>query len=402
MQLSKKMENLGTEVAFDVLEEVTNLTTAGKDIISLAIGEPNFTTPEVIKEAGVAAIRSDKTGYSPSAGISELRARVAEYLSETRGIDYLESETIVAPGAKPLIFYGLLALIEPGMEVIYPNPGFPIYESVIELLGGIPVPLPLRAENNFEFSLSELKELISPNTGGIIINSPHNPTGSIISREKLVLLADEIIKHDLWAISDEVYSELVYLDEAFSLAGLPGMQERTLLIDSFSKSYAMTGWRIGFAGGSKELIDGISKLITNSVSCTATFTQLAALTALEEARDDLDQMKKKLEERRDLVWRHLNRIPGLSCQKPAGSYYFYADVTEICHNLNLTDSEELQKYLLKEAGVALLHRECFGDKFPGEDREYIRLSFASCSKDRLKEAISRIERAVTTPKFQVS
>ncbi|MFN2363438.1 MAG: pyridoxal phosphate-dependent aminotransferase [Halarsenatibacteraceae bacterium] len=402
MQLSKKMENLGTEVAFDVLEEVANLTTAGRDIISLAIGEPNFTTPEVVKEAGVAAIRNDKTGYSPSAGILELREKVAEYLSETRGIDYLSSETIVAPGAKPFIFYGLLALVEPGMEVIYPSPGFPIYESVIELLGGIAVPLPLRAENNFEFSLSELKELISPRTGGIIINSPHNPTGAIISREKLALLADEIIKHDLWAISDEVYSELVYIDEAFSLAGLPGMKERTLLIDSFSKSYAMTGWRIGFAGGSKELVDGISKLITNSVSCTATFTQLAALTALEKARDDLDQMKKKLEERRDLVWQHLNRISGLSCQKPAGSYYFYADVTEICHNLNLADSKELQEYLLKEAGVALLHRECFGDKFPGEDREYIRISFASCSKDKLREAISRIERAITAPKSQVS
>lgn len=402
MQLAEKMQDLGTEIAFDVLEEVKSMTTAGRDVISLAIGEPDFTTPEVIKEAGISAIRADKTGYSPSAGLPELRRELAHYLNRTRNANYSQEETVVAPGAKPLLFYGLLALIKPGMEVIYPNPGFPIYESVIRLMGGVPVPLPLRSENEFQFSPVELKKLITPNTGGIIINSPHNPTGTVINSTNMEQLAEIVRAYELWAIADEVYSELVYEETASSLVNFPGMKEQTLLIDSFSKSYAMTGWRIGFAGGSQKLINAISRLITNSVSCTATFTQHAALAALQEAGTQVEEMRDILQERAELVAEQINAIEGIHCLKPAGSYYCYIDVTLACRQLNLANSRELQEYLLQEAGVALLYQDCFGGRLPEEKGEFLRLSFASCDKSRLKEATARIDQAINQLHYQVS
>ncbi len=401
MQLAQRVNGLGSEVAFEVLEEVGRLTAAGRDIISLAIGEPDFTTPEKIKEAGISAIRNDKTGYSPSAGIPELRKEIANYLRQTRKIDYSPAETVVAPGAKPLIFYGLLALVEPGMEVIYPNPGFPIYESAIELLGGIPRALPLRPEYDFAFNLSELQELISSRTGGIIINSPHNPTGSIISRNKIKQLAELISTHDLWAISDEVYSELVYEERAPSLAELSKVRDNTLLIDGFSKSFAMTGWRIGFAAGPQKLIDVISKLITNSVSCTATFTQHAGIKALTESRDSLKNMVAELKRRRELIWQGLNEIEGISCPKPAGAFYAFADVTAACRNLGFRDAAALQQHLLEKAGVAVLHRECFGSRNSSEEKEFLRLSYAS-KYEEIQEALRRIRQAVEVPHYQIS
>ena len=401
MQLANRVTGLGSEVAFEVLEEVENLTAAGRDIISLAIGEPDFTTPEPIKEAGISAIRNDKTGYSPSAGIPELRDRIADYLQQTRQVDYSPAETVVAPGAKPLIFYGLLALVEPGMEVIYPNPGFPIYESAIELLGGIPKALPLRPEYDFTFNISELEKLINPRTGGIIINSPHNPTGSIIPRDKMGQLADLINDNDLWAISDEVYSELVYEGRAPSLAEFPSAKENTLLIDGFSKSYAMTGWRIGFAAGSRELIDVISKLITNSVSCTATFTQHAGVTALTKSRDSIKKMVTELKRRRDLIWKGLNEIKGIHCRKPEGAFYAFADVTAACRNLGLNNAAALQQHLLEEAGVAVLHRECFGSKNSSEKKEFLRFSYAS-KYELIQEALERIRRAVEVSNYKIS
>ncbi len=401
MQLANRVQNLESEVAFQVLEEVKSLTATGKDIISLAIGEPDFTTPEIIKEAGITAIENNKTGYSPSAGIPELRQEVANYLNQSRQVNYGPEETIVAPGAKPLIFYALMALVEPGQEVIYPNPGFPIYETVIEMMGGIPRPLPLRAENKFSFAVDELKNLLGPKTAGIILNSPHNPTGSVIPEEQLAEIAEIIKAQDLWAISDEVYSELVYDRDHNSLAEFSGIKDRLFLIDGFSKSYAMTGWRIGFGAGSEKLIKIISKLITNSVSCTATFTQHAALKALKAGQDSLASMVTELNRRRDFIWQGLNSIKGFKCQKPAGAFYAFVDVSEACQNLELQDAQELQRYLLDKAGVAVLHRECFGSKNRAEQGEFLRISYAN-RYELLEEAIRRIKNAVEIGKFQIS
>ncbi len=393
MQFSSRMKNLKTEEAFEVLEEVNSLREEGRDVISLAIGEPDFNTPDKVKKAGIEAIKAGKTGYSPSPGIPELREEIAGHLSASRGVKYSRQNTVAAPGAKPLIFYGLLAVIEPGSEVIYPSPGFPVYESLIEIFDGRAVPYSLPAEEGFELDPEEIEAKVNANTDAIIINSPHNPTGSVISRAKLEKLADIAKEYDLWVISDEVYFELVYDDSIASIAALPGMKERTLIIDSFSKSYAMTGWRIGFGGGPQDLIAIISKLITNSVSCTATFTQHAAVKALRSCDDFLQNIVEELEERRDLVYTGLNEVKGIKCQKPEGAFYAYADVTEVCQLLGLKNAAELQEFLLEQAGVAVLYRECFGDKLADEKREYIRISYAN-SQENIAEALGRIKNLV--------
>ena len=393
MQFSPRMKNLKTEEAFEVLEEVNRLREEGKDVISLAIGEPDFNTPDNVKEAGIEAIKADKTCYSPSPGIPELRQEIADHLSSSRGVEYARENTVAAPGAKPLIFYGILAVMEPGSEVAYPSPGFPVYESIIELFDGVPVPYSLPAEKGFEVDPEEIKAKVNENTDAIIINSPHNPTGSVISPAKLEKLADIAEEYDLWVISDEVYFDLVYDDNIYSIAALPGLKERTLIIDSFSKSYAMTGWRIGFGGGPEELIARISKLITNSVSCTATFTQHAAVKALRSDDGFLQNIVEELEERRDLVYRGLNEVRGIKCQKPEGAFYAYADVTEVCKLLGLKNAAEFQEFLLYQAGVAVLYRECFGDKFADEKREYIRISYAN-SQENIAEALERIKNLV--------
>ncbi len=390
MQMASRVKNLGTEQAFEVLEEVNSLRDQGKNIISLAIGEPDFNTPEEIKKAGIEAIKNNKTGYSPSPGIPVLRQEVANYLSQTRGAKYNPEETVVAPGAKPLIFYGIMALMERGDKVIYPNPGFPVYNSIIEMIGGEAVPLPLRAENSFNYSPEELRDIIDDETTGIIINSPQNPTGAVIDSNRMAELAGIIREENLWVISDEVYSEMVYDEKASSIVDYPGMKERTLLIDGFSKTFAMTGWRIGYAGGPQELSARIGKLITNSVSCTATFTQHAAAEALKSVEKYRQNMVSELKERRDLIFKGLNDIRGISCQKPKGAFYAYADVTKACEILQLADAAEFQKFLLHKAGVAVLYRECFGDRFPGENREYIRLSFANNQKN-ISRALTRIK-----------
>lgn len=393
MQLASRVRNLGTEQAFNVLEEVNDLREMGKDIISLAIGEPDFNTPDVVKEAGIRAIENNKTEYSPSPGIPELREEVSGHLSRSRGAEYGPEEAVIAPGAKPLIFYGIMALMERGDKVIYPSPGFPVYSSIIEMMGGEAIPLPLRAENGFNFSPEELRNIIDEETEGIIVNSPHNPTGSVIERERMAQIAGLIREKDLWVISDEVYSEITYEGKAASIVDFPGMKKRTLLIDGFSKTFAMTGWRIGYAGGPDMLIDRIGKLITNSVSCTATFTQHAAVEALRSGGEFRKNMVAELEERRDLVYRGLNEIDGIRSHKPGGAFYAYADVTEACESLGLENAAEFQEYLLHEAGVAVLYRECFGSRFPGENREYIRISYAS-SQENISRALERIEQAV--------
>ncbi|SDL32171.1 pyridoxal phosphate-dependent aminotransferase [Halarsenatibacter silvermanii] len=393
MKFSPRMKNLKSEKAFDVLEEVNSLREEGKDVISLAIGEPDFNTPENVKRAGIKAIEANKTGYSPSPGITELREEAAKYFSASREVSFSAENAIIAPGAKPLIFYGLLAMMGPDSEAAYPSPGFPVYESIIELFEGKPVPYSLPAEEGFDIDPDEIRSKTNEKTDVLIINSPHNPTGSVISKESLVELAEIAEEYDYWIISDEVYFELSYGGDVDSIASLPGMKERTLIIDSFSKTYAMTGWRIGFGAGPRQLIDKIGKLITNSVSCTATFTQHAAVEALRSGGQFRQKMVDELKERRDLVYRELNKVEGIECQKPEGAFYAYADVTEACELLGLENAAEFQKFLLHEAGVAVLYRECFGSRFSDEEEEYIRISFAN-SQENISRAINRIRKKV--------
>lgn len=393
MKLADKMYTLGTETAFEVLAEVVKLKSQGKDIISFAIGEPDFNTPENIKEAGIEAIKDNFTHYSPSAGLPEVREVLADYISKTRGIDVSSAEVVITPGAKPIIFYGLLATINPGDEVIYPNPGFPIYESVIKYVGGVPVPLALREEREFSFRPEELESKITDKTRMIIINSPHNPTGGILSAADLKQIAGIAVANNLWVLSDEVYSRIIYDQQFESIISLPGMKERTILIEGMSKTYAMTGWRIGYGVAPELVTNAIARLCTNSISCTATFTQLAALEAVTGQQQDTAKMVQEFKERRDLIVAGLNDIKGITCLNPKGAFYVYPNVTEACKNLGFNNAKELQQYLLYKADVAVLPQTSFGMRNEGETEEYIRLSFAT-SKKNIIEGLARIKRAI--------
>ncbi|NLK08887.1 MAG: pyridoxal phosphate-dependent aminotransferase [Firmicutes bacterium] len=390
MKIADRMGKLGTETAFEVLAEVQRLTNQGKDIISFAIGEPDFATPANIKEAGIEAIRADETHYSPSAGRSELREAIAKYIKSTRKITVNPEHVVVTPGAKPIIFFTALALLNPGDEAIYPTPGFPIYESVIRFAGGKPVPLPLLESKNFEFDLDYFRSLITPRTRLVILNSPHNPTGGMLSKATLEAVAEMALKHDLWVLSDEVYSRIVFDGEFFSITGIPGMQERTILLDGFSKTYAMTGWRLGYGVMNEELAVHVARLVTNSESCTATFTQLAGVAALEGPQDATAAMVEEFKRRRDLIVSGLNDIRGIQCLLPAGAFYVFPNVTEACKNLGLKDSRALQHKLLHDAGVAVLARTSFGKRQPGEKEEYLRFSYAT-SEDLIVQGLDRIK-----------
>jgi len=393
MEKAKRMERLGTETAFEVLAEVNKLKAEGKDIISFAIGEPDFDTPQNIKDAGIKAIKDGYTHYSPSSGVPYLRESVARYISKTRGIEVDPEEVVITPGAKPIIAYGILACVNEGDEVIYPNPGFPIYESFINFVGAKSVPLPLLEEKEFSFDPKQLEAKITDKTKMIIINSPQNPTGGILTQDDLRMIAEISKEKDIWIVSDEIYSQIIYDAEFKSIASIPGMKERTILIDGFSKTYAMTGWRLGFGVMRKDLAQDITRIQTNINSCTNTFIQYAGVEALEGPQDSSLSMVKEFKERRELIWEGLNEIKGIRCIKPKGAFYIYPNVTEVCQNLNLKGSKELQKYLLYEAGVAVLSRSCFGCRNEGEKEEYIRLSYATSKKDIL-EGLKRIKKAV--------
>jgi aspartate aminotransferase len=393
MQIANHMDRLGTETAFEVLAEVNKLKAQGKDIISFAIGEPDFDTPSNIIEAGSKALHEGYTHYGPSAGLMPFRESIARYISRTRGIEVSPEEVVVTPGAKPIIFYSILACINEGDEVIYPNPGFPIYESVINFVGAKAVPLPLLEEKDFRFDINILKEKISDRTKLIIINSPQNPTGGILTQADLKAIADIAIQNNIWVFSDEIYCNMVYDGEFQSIASLPGMKERTILLDGFSKTYAMTGWRLGFGVMNPELATHFTRLETNSVSCTATFIQMAGIEALEGPQEESLKMIKEFHSRRDIIVKALNDVEGISCKNPGGAFYVFPNVTEACRNLNLKDSRELQQYLLYKAGVAVLARTCFGRKNQGENQEYIRLSYAN-SRENIREGIKRIKKAV--------
>ena len=393
MKLAQRMDRLGTENAFIVLDEVNSLVKQGKDIISFCIGEPDFDTPANIKRAAIKAIEDGYTHYSPSAGLPELRKVVADYIAKTRRIVASPDEVVIAPGGKPIIYYVIHALIESGDEVIYPNPGYPIYESIINFVGATPIPAPLLEEKNFSFDINYIKRLVNSRTKMIVLNSPQNPTGGILSSEDLKSIAEIAEKNDLWVLSDEIYSRIIYDGEFCSIASIDGLKERTIILDGFSKTYAMTGWRIGYGVMQKELATRIAQLITNCESCTATFTQIAAKEAYLGTQKDTEKMVAEFKARRDLIVGGLNDIAGIKCFKPCGSFYVFPNVTEVCERLGFSDSKEFQKHLLYNANVAVLPRTSFGVKNIGESQEYIRLSYAT-SKDNIIGGLKRIKKAV--------
>jgi len=398
MKIAKRISRLGTETAFDVLAQVNELRSKGRDIVALSIGEPACATADYIKEAAKKALDRNFTHYCPSAGIPEFRKVIAEYVAPTRGIPVEPDEVVVVPGGKPTIFFSILACIEEGDEVIYPLPGYPIYESMVNFVGGTPVPIRLREEKRFSFDVQELRSKITKNTRMIIMNSPHNPTGGIIPKNDLHEVAELALKHDLWVLSDEIYSRIVYEGKAESVSQFPGMKERTIILDGHSKTYAMTGWRVGYGVMPKQLATHVSRLMTNSNSCTATFTQHAAMEAMVGPQDYAEAMVKEFQGNRELIVNGLNRIDGFFCHMPAGAFYAYPNVTRACRRIGFKNSKELQQFLLYKGGVAVLGQQCFGTRTPEDDQEYIRLSYVSSEKD-IREALRRIETAISDNKL---
>ncbi|HXZ91468.1 MAG TPA: pyridoxal phosphate-dependent aminotransferase, partial [Burkholderiales bacterium] len=390
-EISKRAASLGTENAFVVLAEVNELVRRGKDIISLCIGQPDFPAPENVQQAGIRAIREGRHGYTPSAGISELREAAAKYLSQRRGgLPIRPDDVVVGAGAKPFIAYAILSTTDYGAgdEVIYPNPGFPIYESQIVASGARPVPIHLRESRGFSFDPAELERLITPRTRLLILNTPHNPTGGLLSRKELEAIAAILKKHpQVWVYADEIYSRLVYAGEFFSIAQVPGMYERTIICDGASKAWAMTGWRIGFAANPL-LAPVFTRWITNTDSCASQISQWAALEAVSGPQDAAEAMRASFLARRDLIVRLLAQVPGVTCQVPGGAFYVWPNVTEACRMIGAADSEEFRRRLLNEAGVALLADIHFGARVPGEG-QHVRFSYAA-SNEAIERGVARM------------
>ncbi|MFQ3676200.1 MAG: pyridoxal phosphate-dependent aminotransferase [Endomicrobiia bacterium] len=385
MRLAIRMARLGTETAFEVLARARALESQGKSIVHLEIGEPDFDTPQNIKKAAIDAINNNFTHYGPSTGLPEHRKTIAEYISKTRGISVDPDEVVVTPGAKPIIFFTILTWLRPGDEVLTPSPGFPIYESMINFVGAKPILYPLREENNFDVDIDELKKLVTPMTKMIILNSPQNPTGSVLSKETLKEISRIVLEdNDILVISDEVYSEIIYEGEHSSIASIPGMKDRTVIIDGYSKTFAMTGWRCGYGIMNKELAKYVSQLQTNSTSCTATFTQMACIEALKGPKDAVKKMVSEFKTRRDIIVEGLNKIPGFSCKMPKGAFYVFPNIKGTGKT-----AKELEEYLLNEAGVACLSGTAFGAYGKG----YLRFSYAN-SVENIKEALKRIDTAI--------
>ena len=378
--LAARMSRLGTETAFEVLAKARALEAKGRDIVHLEIGEPDFDTPPAIVAAGVAALERGETHYTPSAGVIELREAIARYVIR-RGVRADPDQVIVTPGAKPIMFYALLALLEKGDEAIYPDPGFPIYSSMIDFAHARGVPLALREENEFQPDLDELRSLVNPRTKVLVLNSPNNPTGGVLSRSAIREIAALARERDLWVLADEIYGELVYDGQHHSIAAEEGMAERTILLDGFSKTFAMTGWRLGYGVFPRALVEPVAKLVTNSVSCTATFVQRAGTVALSSRPPEVDRMIAEFRRRRDAVVKGLNAVPGITCRTPQGSFYVFPNI----RGLGLRSSTEVADRLLTEAGVATLTGTCFGAVGEG----HLRLSYAN-SLANLDKAVARI------------
>jgi aspartate/methionine/tyrosine aminotransferase len=384
MQLAERMSRLGTETAFEVLARAKALEAQGREIIHLEIGEPDFDTPGHIVEAAVGALRDGQTHYTPSSGIPPLRQAIARHIGQTRGVEVNPDGVVVTPGAKPIMFFAILALLGPGDEAIYPNPGFPIYESMINFVGATPVALPLREEKDFRFDPDEFRSLVSDRTKLIILNSPQNPTGGILTRQDLEVVADVARERGIMVLTDEVYNQMLYEGEHVSILSLPGMAPYTILLDGFSKTYAMTGWRLGYGVMPLELAAQMTKLMVNSNSCTAAFSQYAAIAALEGPHDEVRSMVEAFRERRSIIVDGLNEIPGIRCANPAGAFYVFPNV-----EATGIDSKPLADYLLSEAGVALLDGACFGEHGQG----YLRLSYDN-SIENIRRALNQIRDAL--------
>lgn len=377
--LAKRMKKLGTETAFEVLARAKALEADGRDIVHLEIGEPDFDTPKNIIDKAVEALRSGYTHYGPAAGMPDVRRTFADHIARDRGIDVGPENVVIVPGGKPIIYFPLTALIDPGDEVIYPNPGFPIYESVINFLEGEAVPLKLSEEKDFSFDIEDLRGLITDKTKMLIINSPQNPTGGMLSPADLDAIAELAVAHDFWVLSDEIYSKIIYEGTHDSITTRPGMLERTILLDGHSKTYAMTGWRLGYGVMPQELAVAVAKLQTNCTSCTAAFTQIAGAEALTGSQDAAEAMVAEFKVRRDLLVDGLNAIDGITCKRPRGAFYVFPNIS----TLGLT-SKEVESRLLDDFGVAALAGTSFGAFGQG----YLRFSYAN-SQDNLRKALDR-------------
>jgi aspartate aminotransferase len=381
LRLASRMSRLGTETAFEVLNRARALEKLGKEIIHLEIGEPDFDTPANVIQAGVDALHKGWTHYGPAAGLPDLRQTIADYVSRTRHVPVSSDEVVVVPGGKPIIFFTILALIDEEDEVIYPNPGFPIYESMINYSLGKAIPIPLREERDFSIDVNELASLITDRTKLIILNSPHNPTGGVLTKKDIFEIAQAIGDRNIMILSDEIYSRLIYEGEDFSIMSVPGFKERTIVLDGFSKTYAMTGWRMGYGVMRPDLALHIARLVTNSNSCTASFTQVAGIEALRGDQSSVDKMNAEFRRRRDVFVTGLNKIKGFSCRVPKGAFYAFPNITKTgWRSKNLADA------LLEQAGVACLSGTAFGEYGEG----YLRFSVAN-SLENLNKALARID-----------
>jgi len=380
LRLASRMARLGTETAFEVLNKARALERQGKDIVHLEIGEPDFDTPLNVVEAAIDALHKGWTHYGPSAGLPELRQAIADYVSRTRGVPVSIDEVVVVPGGKPIIFFSVLSLVDTGDEVIYPNPGFPIYESMINYVGGQAIPIRLREERDFGLDVDELASLINERTRLIILNSPQNPTGGVLSKHAIHDIADAIGDRNIMILSDEIYSRLIFDGEHFSIMSIPGFKERTILLDGFSKTYAMTGWRMGYGVMRPDLAAQMTRLMTNSNSCTASFTQIAGVEALRGEQSSVDHMRDEFKRRRDAFVGGLNQVKGFSCRMPKGAFYAFPNITKTGW-----PSKKLANALLEEAGVACLSGTAFGDYGEG----FLRFSVAN-SLENLNKALDRL------------
>ena len=381
MNFAQRMSRLGTESAFEVLARARALERQGKEIVHLEIGEPDFDTPAHIREAAKRALDDGATHYGPAAGLPELRDAIAKDVAATRQIPVAPEEIVVTPGAKPIMYFVITALVDAGDEVIYPNPGFPIYESVINFVGGVPVPIPLREESGFGFDLSVFEQKVSRRTKLIIINSPQNPTGGVLELEQLGRIAEIAARYRIPVLADEIYKSFLYEGEFASITRFPGMKDLTIILDGFSKAYAMTGWRLGYGVMPRALAEHVARLMVNSNSCTASFSQWAGIAALQGDQQPVAQMVAEFKRRRDVIVEGLNRLPGVSCRSPRGAFYVFPNITALRR-----PSAEVAAALLAEAGVAVLGGSAFGAYGEG----YLRLSYAN-SEANIRKALARMD-----------